>query len=37
MDFKLCFKVHNFVVIQVNDTKLGQMTNVNMISGGVNL
>ena len=25
------FKVHNLVVIQLNNTKLGQMTNLNMI------
>ena len=31
MDFESCFKVHNLVVIQLNNTKLGQMTNVNMI------
>ena len=28
---KPCFKVHNLVVIQLNNTKLGQMTNLNMI------
>ena len=26
-----CFKVHNLVVIQLNNTKLGQMTNLNVI------
>ena len=31
MDLEPCFKVHNLVVIQLNNTKLGQMTNLNMI------
>ena len=26
-----CFKVHNLVVIQLNITKLGQMTNLKMV------
>ena len=26
-----CFKVHDLVVIQLKNTKLGQMTNLNMI------
>ena len=28
MDLEPCFKVHNLVVIQLNNTKLGQMTNL---------
>ena len=32
MDFEPCFEVHNLVVTQLNNTKLGQMTNVNVIS-----
>ena len=31
MDVDPCFKVHNLVVIQLNNTKLGQMTNRNWI------
>ena len=31
MDLEPCFKVHNLVVIQLRNTKLGQMTNLNMI------
>ena len=31
MDLEPCFKVHNLVVIQLKNTKLGQMTNLNMI------
>ena len=31
MDLEPCFKVHNLVVIQLNNTKLGQMTNLDMI------
>ena len=31
MDFEQCFKVHNLVVVQLKNTKLGQMTNLNMI------
>ena len=31
MHLKPCFKVHKLVVIQLNNTKLGQMTNVNEI------
>ena len=31
MDLEPCFKVHNLVVIQLNNTKLGQMTNLNVI------
>ena len=32
MDLEPCFKVHNLmVVIQLKSTKLGQMTNLNMI------
>ena len=31
MDLEPCFKVHNLVVIQLNNAKLGQMTNRNMI------
>ena len=27
MDLEPCFKVHNWVVIQLNNTKLGRMTN----------
>ena len=30
MDLEPCSKVHNLVVIQPNNTKLGQMTNLNM-------
>ena len=28
MDLEPCFKVHNLVDIQLNNTKLGQMTNL---------
>ena len=31
MDLETCFKVYNLVVNQLNNTKLGQMTNLNMI------
>ena len=31
MDLKPCFKIHNLVVIQLKNTKLGQMTNLDMI------
>ena len=31
MDLEPCFKVHNLVVIQLKNTKVGQMTNLNMI------
>ena len=31
MDLEQCFKVHNLVVIQLNNTKLDQMTNVKVI------
>ena len=31
MDLEPCFKVHNLVVIQLKNTKLGQMTNLNLI------
>ena len=31
MDLEPCYKVHKLVVIQLNNTKLGQMTNLNMI------
>ena len=31
MDLEPCFKVHNLVVIQINNTKLGQMTTLNVI------
>ena len=31
MDLEPYFKVHNLVVIQLNNTKLGQMTNLNVI------
>ena len=31
MDLEPCFKVHNLVVIQLNKTKLGQMTNFKVI------
>ena len=31
MDLEPSFKVHNLVVIQLNNTKLGQMTNLDMI------
>ena len=31
MDLEPCFKVHNLVVIKLKNTKLGYMTNFNMI------
>ena len=31
MDLEPCFKVNNLVVIQLKNTKLGQMANLNMI------
>ena len=31
MDLEPCFKFHNLVVNQLKNTKLGQMTNLNMI------
>ena len=31
MDLEPCFKVHNFVVIQLNTTKHSQMTNLKVI------
>ena len=31
IDLEPCFKVHNLVVIQLKNTKLGQLTNLNMI------
>ena len=31
MDLEPCFKVHNLVVIRLNSTKLGQMTNLNAV------
>ena len=31
MDLEPCFKVHNLVVIQLNSTKLGQMTNLKVV------
>ena len=31
MDLEQCFKVHNLVVIQLNNTKLDQMTNLKVI------
>ena len=31
MDLEPCLNVHNLVVIQLNNPKLGQMTNLNMI------
>ena len=31
MDLEWCFKVHNLVVIQLNNTKLGQMTKLEVI------
>ena len=31
MDLEPCFKVHNLAVIQLKNTKLGQMTNFNVI------
>ena len=40
MDLEPCSRVHNLVVIQLNNTKLGQMTNLNVVFynyGGVNL
>ena len=38
MDLEPCFKVHNLVVIQLNSTKLGQITNLKVIfHSGVNL
>ena len=31
MDLETCFKVHNLVVIQLNNTKLGRMTNFKVV------
>ena len=31
MDLEPCFKVHNLVVIQLNNTKLGRMTNFKVV------
>ena len=31
MDLEPCFRVHNLVVIQLNSTKLGQMTNLTVV------
>ena len=31
MDLEPCFKVHNSVVIVQNSTKLGQITNLNVV------
>ena len=31
MDFEPCFKVHNLVSVYPEGTKLGQMTNLNVI------
>ena len=31
MDLEPCLKVHNLVVIQLNSTKLGQMTNRKVV------
>ena len=31
MDLEPCFKVHNLVVIQLKNTKLGQMTNSKVV------
>ena len=31
MDLEPCFKVHNLVVVQLNNTKLGRMTNFKVV------
>ena len=31
MDLEPCFKVHNLAVIQLKNTKLGQMTNFKVV------
>ena len=31
MDLEPCFMVHNLIVIQLNSTKLGQMTNFKVV------
>ena len=31
MVLKQCFEVHNLVVIKLNSTNLGQMTNLNVV------
>ena len=31
MDLEPCFKVHNLAIIQLKDTKLGQMTNLKVV------
>ena len=35
MDLEPCFKVHNLVVIQLNNPKLGRMTNFKVVFHGL--